>query len=121
MSGQIWVTGRRKLAKFDKQGQFIKEFQLGDFIATFLDQTQYITEKGIRTGEDLHKQIMIKQITMNNEIEEGSVLMEGMNLGMIQISGGGFSDDWGVPDIEYAVDRKTKKIYGRDIEYFLNL
>jgi len=122
IGSEIWVTGRRKLAKFDKQGQFIKEFQLGDFIATFLDQTQYITEKGIRTGEDLHKQIMIKKITSTNEIEEGPVLMEGMNLGMIRFQGGGFGDEWGVQDIEYAVDRNTKKIYvAMKTEYKISL
>jgi len=119
INDQIWVTGRRKLAKFDKQGQFIEEFQLGDSIATFIDQNQYITEKRTRTGEDLHKQIMIKKISETNEIEEGPVLMEGTNLGMIRIPpSGGFGDEWGTPDIEYAVDRNTKKMYvAMKIEY----
>ena len=112
MNGQIWVTGQRKLAKFDKLGQFIEEFQLGDSIITFIDQNLYVTDKRTRTGEDLHKQIMIKKISKTNEIEEGPVLMEGTNLGMIQIPPNiGFGDEWGTPDIEYAVDRDTKKIY----------
>ncbi len=111
MDGQIWVTGRRKLAKFDKQGQFIEEFKLGDSTADFIDQNTYVTDKRTRTGEDLHTQTMIKKITSTNEIEEGPVLMEGANLGEIRIPGGGFGDDWGVQSIEYAADRNTKKIY----------
>ena len=118
MDGQIWVTGRQKLAKFDKKGQLREEFKLGDAVSTFIDRTHYLTEKGIRTGEDLHKQIMIKKIVETNEVEEGSVLMEGTNLGMIRFQGGGFGDEWGVPDIEYAVDRNTKKIFvGMKTEY----
>lgn len=111
MDGQIWVTGRRKLAKFDKAGRLIEEFQLGDSMATFIDQNTYVTDKRTRTGEDLQKQIMIKKISETKEVEEGPVLMEGTNLGMIRIQGGGFGDQWGTPNIEYAVDRNTKKIY----------
>jgi len=37
---------------------------------------------------------------------------------MIRIPRGGFADDWGTPDIPYAVDRNTKKIYvGLKSEY----
>jgi hypothetical protein len=112
MNSQIWVTGRQKLAKFDKQGQLVEEFRLGDSIITFIDQNLYVTEKRTRTGKDLHKQIMIKKISETNEIEEGPVLMEGTNLSFIQIPPNtGFGDEWGTPDIEYAVDRDTKKIY----------
>jgi hypothetical protein len=114
MNNQIWVTGRLKLAKYDKRGQFIDEFKLGDFIANFIDQDHYVTEKRTRKGEDSHKKIMIKKITESHEIQNGPVLMEGMNLGMIRIGRigqGGFGDAWGTPDIEYAVDRKMKRIY----------
>ena len=111
MNGQIWVTGGDKLAKFDKQGQFIDEFSLGDTIAFFIDERCYITEKRTRKEQDTHKQIIIKRIKETNEIEEGPSLMEGTNLGMIRLPRGGFGDSWGTPDIEYAVDRTEKKIY----------
>lgn len=111
MNGQIWVTGGNKLAKFDKQGQFIDEFSLGDFISFFVDEGCYITEKRTRMEKDTHKQIIIKNIKETNKIEEGPVLMEGKNLGMIRLPRGGFGDGWGTPDIEYAVDRMEKKIY----------
>ncbi len=118
MNSQIWVTGRLKLAKFDKKGQFIEEFQLGDSIVTFIGPDLYVTATRTRTGEDLHKQIMIKKISETNEVEEGPILMEGTNIGMIRFQGGGFGDDWGVPDIEYAVDQNTKKIYvAKNTEY----
>lgn len=111
MNGQIWVTGGDKLAKFDKQGQFIDEFSLGDFIAFFVDERCYLTEKRTRKEQDTHKQIIIKRIKETNEIEEGPILIEGTNLGMIRLPRGGFGDSWGTPDIEYAVDRMEKKIY----------
>ena len=111
MNGQIWVTGQSKLAKFDKQGQFIDEFYLGDFIAFFVDEGCYVTEKRTRKDQDTHKQIIIKHIKQKKEIEEGPVLMEGKNLGMIRLPQGGFGDSWGTPDIVYAVDRTKKKIY----------
>lgn len=123
MDGQIWVTGRGKLAKFNKQAQFIEEFRLGDSTADFIDRNHYVTNKRIRTGEDSNLQIMIKKISETNEIEEGPVLMEGTNLGMILIPpGGGFDDGWGTPDIEYAVDRNTKKIYvAKNTEYKIHV
>ncbi len=112
MDGQIWVTGRQKLAKFDMKGQFMEEFKLGDSTADFIDQNTYVTDKRTRVGEDLHKQIMIRHINETNEVEDGPVLMEGMNLGEIRIPpNGGLMEPWGTPDIEYAVDRTTKKIY----------
>jgi len=111
MNGQIWVTGGDKLAKFDKQGQFIDEISIGDTIVFFINERCYLTEKRTRKEQDTHRQIIIKHIKQTNEIEEGPVLMEGTNLGMIRLPRGGFGDQWGTPDIEYAIDRTEKKIY----------
>jgi hypothetical protein len=118
MNNQIWVTGRQKLAKYDKQGRFIEEFKLGDVLAIFIDKYHYVTEKRTRKGEDLHHKIMIRKITDSHEIQAGPVLMEGMNLGMIRVDKGGFGDEWGIPDFEYAVDRGLEKVYAaRKKEY----
>jgi len=111
MNDQIWVTAGDKLAKFDKQGKFIDEISIGDNIVFFVDERCYLTEKRTRKEQDTHKQVIIKHIKKTNEIEEGPVLMEGTNLGMIRLPRGGFGDGWGTPDIEYAVDRMEKKIY----------
>jgi len=112
MNGQIWVTAGYKLARFDKQGQFVDEVRLGDRSFLFIDKRCYLTEKMTRKEQDRYKQIIIKYIKEPNEIEEGPVLMEGKNLGMIRLSNGrGFGEQWGTPDIEYAVDRTEKKIY----------
>ena len=111
MNNQIWVTGRNKLSKFDKQGQFIDEVSIGDTGVFFVDERCYLTEKRTRNEKDTHKQIIIKNIKETNKIEEGPVLMEGKNLGMIRLPNGGFRDGWGTPDIEYAIDRMEKKIY----------
>jgi hypothetical protein len=111
MNGQIWVTAGDKLAKFDKQGQFIEEVRLGDTTVLFIDERSYLTEKRTRMEQDMYKEIIIKHIKETNKIEEGPVLMEGKNLGMIRLPRGGFADGWGTPDIEYAADRTEKKIY----------
>jgi len=100
MNGQIWVTAGNKLAKFDKQGQFIDEISLGDTIALFIDERCYLTEKRTRKEQDTIKQIIIKHINDTNKIEEGPVLMDGKNLGMIRLPRGGFGDGWGTPDID---------------------
>lgn len=118
IDSQIWVTGSQKLAKFDKQGNFIEDIKFGDLLVTFIENNLYVIDKTTRTGEDSFKQIMIKKILENQEVGEGPVLMEGTNLGMIRIPRGGFGDDWATPDISYAVDRNTKKIYvGLKSEY----
>ncbi len=120
MNGEIWVTGRRKLAKFDKEGQFIEEFQIGDSIAHFVNKNQYVTDKRTRKDQDQIKQIMIKNIKEKFEIAEGPIFMEGKNLGMIRnpSGSGGFGEQWGTPNIVYAVDREMKKVYvAKNTEY----
>ncbi len=111
MNNQIWVTGRGKLAKYDKKGQFIEEFNLGDFVINFIDQNHYLTEKRTRDGEDWLHEIMIRRITESHEIQNGPVLMKGVNLSMIKLDRGAFGDEWGTPDVEYVVDREMKRIY----------
>jgi len=113
INGGIWVTGRQKLAIFDKEGQFVEEFHIGDSIAHFINKNQYVTDKRTRKDQDQIKQIMLKNIKEKHEISEGPIFMEGKNLGMLRnpSGGGGFGDQWGTPDIVYAVDREMKKIY----------
>lgn len=113
MNGEIWVTGRQKLAKFDKEGQFIEEFHIGDTIAHFVNKNQYVTDKRTRQDQDLFKQIVLKNIKEKHEISDGPIFMEGKNLGMIRnpSGSGGFGEQWGTPNIVYAVDRKREKIY----------
>ncbi len=77
----------------------------------FINQDHYITDKRTRDGEDWLHEIMIRRITESHEIQDGPVLMEGMNLGMIRTERGGFGDEWGTPDMEYAVDQEMKRIY----------
>ena len=48
INNQIWVTGGRKLAKFDKGGQFLEEFKINDRSPTFLDKSYYINDIQVR-------------------------------------------------------------------------
>ena len=112
INDEIWAYGRPKLAKFDKEGQFIEEFHIGDTFAHFINKNQYVTVIRTRQAQDEFKQIVLKNINDKHEISEGPVFIEGKNLGRFRNpSGGGFGDQWGTPKIVYAVDRKMKKIY----------
>lgn len=110
---QIWVTGGRKLAKFDKSGSFLEELKLGDRVDSFVDSTCYITRKTIWNDGDQTRQYMIKRFTADNDIVDGPVLMEGQNIGMIREKGGngGFGDEWGTPNIRYTIDTLNKKVF----------
>lgn len=124
MNGEIWVTGRQKLAKFDKGGRFVEEFRIGDSIAHFVNKNQYVTDKRTRQDQDQFKQIILKNINEKHEISEGPIFMEGKNLGMHRnpSGSGGFGDQWGTPSVVYAVDREMKKIYvAKNSEYKIHV
>lgn len=110
---QIWVTGARKLAKFDKLGNFLDQLQLGDRVASFVDSTCYITRKYLRNDEGRLLQYMIRRFADDRSVVDGPVLMEGQDFGMITKKGGGssFSDGWGTPNMRYTVDTLNKKIF----------
>lgn len=110
---QIWVTGARKLAKFDKLGNFLDQLQLGDRVQSFVDSTCYITRKYLRNDEGRLLQYMIRRFADDRSVVDGPVLMEGQDFGMITKKGGGssFSDGWGTPNMRYTVDTLNKKIF----------
>ena len=110
---QIWVTGARKLAKFDKLGNLLDQLQLGDRVESFVDSTCYITRKYIRNDEGRLLQYKIRRFADDSSVVDGPVLMEGQDIGMITKKGGGssFSDGWGTPNMRYTVDTLNKKIF----------
>ena len=110
---QIWVTGARKLAKFDKSGNFLDELKLGESVESFVDSTCYITEKSIRNDEGRLLQYMIRRIADDRNVVDGPVLMEGLDVGMIRKpgGGGGFTDGWGTPNFGCTVDTLNKKVF----------
>lgn len=110
---QIWVTGARKLAKFDKLGNFLDQLQLGDSVESFVDSTCYITKKYIRNDEGRLLQYRIRRFADDRSVVDGPVLMEGQDFGMITKKGGGssFTDGWGTPNMRYTVDTLNKKIF----------
>lgn len=114
-NSQIWATGRGKLAKYSKEGRFLEEFRTEDFGSiSFVNDECYIIEKRARQNKDQINKIMLRKLSENNTIKDGPLLMEGKNLGMISNPnnpGQGFGEDWGTPDIEYAADCGTQRIY----------
>jgi hypothetical protein len=112
---QIWATGRGKLAKYNKEGRFLEEFRTEDFGSiSFLNDKYYIIEKRTRQDKDQINNIMVRKLTESNSVKDGPILMDGKNMGMISNPnnpGQGFGEDWGTPDIEYAADCGTQRIY----------
>ncbi len=110
---QIWVTGGRKLARFDKSGNFLDELKLGDRVESFVDSTCYITRKYLRNDEGRLLQYMIRRFADDRSVVDGPILMEGQDFGMITKKGGGsgFTDGWGTPNMSYTVDTLNKKIF----------
>lgn len=112
IDNQIWVTGGRKLAKFDRQGQFIDELKTGDSGMSFVDGTCYITRKYSRSEKGSLDQYMIRRILEDRAVLDGPVLMEGLDIGMIENDKGqGYGDVWGTPNIGYTVDTESKKVF----------
>jgi len=113
INNQIWVTGGGKLAKFDRQGQFIDELKTGDSGMSFVDRTCYVTRKFSRSEKGSLYQYMIRRLSEDRAILDGPVLMEGLDIGTIRNESGtgGFSDGWGTPNIGYTVDTERKKVF----------
>ena len=111
VNNQIWVTGGRKLAKFDRTGQFIEEFKIGDTSLNIFDESNYITTIQDRDQNTATQKIVLKRITEQNTVEEGPSLIEAQNVGMIRVGNRAFSDNWGVPRLEFAVDSQYNKVY----------
>ena len=113
VDGQIWVTGNDKLAKFAKSGEFIDEFRLDDTLPHFIDNLNYLSNIQWRDEHGVHKRIVLKNITEQKTIEEVLTFLEADNVGMIMKpgGGGGFGDDWSVPNIDFAFDPEHRKLF----------
>jgi hypothetical protein len=120
MNNQIWATGDMKFAKYDKSGKFLNERKLSYRPYIFVDENNFFIDKSERTEEGWIGKVSL--INLSPDRDKGStevVFFQKENTGMIQRKNGdGFTDDWGVPDIEYAYDPKSQKLYvGSNSEY----
>jgi hypothetical protein len=114
MKNQIWISGGRKLAKFDHNGRFLGELKTGDQFLQFVDENRYVTDMEMPSPDlTIHKKILLKKIDAQNRIVEGPIFKEGTYIrGISNPNGpGGFYDAWCIPNIEYAVDPKMRRVY----------
>jgi hypothetical protein len=108
---QIWVTGGRKLAMFDKSGAFLQEFRIDDYNPLFVDTSKYISNITQRHEKGSSKRIVLKEITDPGFVDEVLTFLNAENVGMIEVGNRGFGDDWGVPDIRFAYDPEYKNMF----------
>jgi len=114
MKGQIWASGNLKMAKYDKNGQFLDERKIGYWPTFFVDENTFFIEKTDRDEEGWIKRISLVNLSRDNEMESSELdFFQEKNVGMIQSKdGSGFGDDWGIPNIEFAYDQENQKLYG---------
>ncbi|GAH55042.1 unnamed protein product, partial [marine sediment metagenome] len=121
MNNQIWVTGGRKLAKYDKSGQFLFERRLGYRPRNLVDEnTFFIREREWKEQEWLDK---ISLVNLSSDKDGESSIIDFFrkeNVGMIRRKdgSGSFADLRSTPDIRFDYDQENRKFYvGLNTEY----
>jgi hypothetical protein len=121
MKGQIWASGALKMAKYDKNSQFLQERKIGYRPTVFVDENTFFIEERSRDEEGIVSRVTLVNLSQDREKECSETdFIKERDVGFIQRKdrGGGFTDPWGVPDIEFAYDRETQKLYaGLNTEY----
>jgi len=121
MNNQIWVTGFRKLAKYDKSGQFLFERKLGYRPRILVDEnTFFIREREWKEQEWLDK-ISLVNLSSDKDGESSIIdFFQKENIGMIRRKdgSGSFADVRSTPDIRFVYDQENLKLYvGLNTEY----
>jgi len=122
MNDQIWASGALKMAKYDKNGQFLNERKIGYRPSFFVDENTFFIMERDRDEEGLVSRVTLVNLSQEREKESTEVdFYKERNAGWIQRKdrgGGGFTDSWGIPDIRTAYDQKSQKLYvGLNSEY----
>lgn len=121
MKGQIWASGALKMAKYDKNGQFLQERKIGYRPTVFVDENTFFIEERSRDEEGIFSRVTLVTLSKNKgKVSSETDFYKERNAGFIQRKdrGGGFTDPWGVPDIEFAYDQENQKLYaGLNTEY----
>lgn len=126
MNDQIWASGALKMAKYDKNGQFLHERRIGYRPTVFVDENTFFIEERDWNEEGLVSKVTLVNLSQDKEKESSEFdFFRKENVGWIQRKdrgGGGFTDPWGIPDIEFAYDQGNQKIYvGLNSEYKIHV
>ncbi len=121
MNGQIWTSGALKMAKYDKNGQFLEERKIRYRPSVFVDENTFFIEDRSRDEEGLVSRVTLVNLSLDREKESSETdFFKERDVGWIQRKdrGGGFTDPWGAPDIKFAYDQENQKLYvGLNTEY----
>jgi hypothetical protein len=121
MNNQIWVTGGKKLVKYDKNGQFLFERRLGYRPRVFVDENTFFIRERERKEQEWLDKISLVNLSSDKDGESSIIdFFQKENIGQIQSRDGrrGFADPWGTPDIRYVYDQEYRKLYvGLNTEY----
>ena len=125
MNDQIWASGAMKMAKYDKNGQFLYERRIGYSPAVFVDENTFFIDERERIEDGWVKRISLVNLPSDKD-GESSILdfFQAENGGMIQSKDGRarFAEAWATPDIEYAYDQENQKLYFvLNTEYKINV
>lgn len=114
MNDQIWASGAMKMAKYDKNGQFLYERRIGYSPAVFVDENTFFIDERERIEDGWLKKISLVNLPSGKDGESSIIdFFQAENGGMIQSKDGRarFGEAWATPDIEYAYDQENQKLY----------
>jgi len=103
-----------KMAKYDKNGQFLYERRIGYSPAVFVDENTFFIDERERIEDGWLKKISLVNLPSGKDGESSIIdFFQAENGGMIQSKDGRarFAEAWATPDIEYAYDQENQKLY----------
>ncbi|MGD8535674.1 MAG: 6-bladed beta-propeller [Candidatus Aminicenantes bacterium] len=113
MNHQIWITGRHKLAQFDKNGQFIQEKKLGYNPEPLINDRHFFVDKKRLSPEKSEQKILLVDLSPEGpNKEKETLLFQAENVGMIWgPERRGLMEDWATPFILNSYDKENQKAY----------
>ena len=123
LNNLIWATSTIKMAKFDKQGNYIDEKKLGPgayrFVDTLVDENRYLARKSEWTDQGQSREIILVNFS-GEESRMEAKYFKATEEWLIQdkIKRRAFNDLWATPSIKYDYNPYTHTIaVGLNKEY----
>lgn len=114
VNNQIYVTGGRKLSRFEKNGNLFDERKTGQNPMIFVDENRFFVLKSEGLGDGWNVKILLMNMTSETiENFNETIFFQKENVGRIEEKGGnaGYSHPWGIPDILYSFDSFNQRMF----------
>ena len=114
MNNQICVTGGRKLAKYDKSGQFLSERKIGYSPDILVDENTFFIREREEKEQDWLDKVSLVNLSSDKDNESTIIdLFQKENVGMIQSRDGKtrFGEAWATPYIQFVYNQEYRKLY----------